>query len=179
MPQSLDLIEERAFSECESLTSLSLPSRLHRVESHVFADCTALETVLLPEHRPIMEYGVFAGCDALKTLVLPDNLRLLRYRLDRWNVPTDTSVVFHEELQLAALNDELSLPETTEERGEELRAEIKRRMGRLKLQRLCGRGRQRLLSLQEPTEDETPKEELTTENAQDESDVGHEEFTEN
>ena len=73
-----------------------------------------------------MGYSVFAGCDALKTLVVPDSHRLLRYRLDRWEVPSDTQIVLHGEIALSLLFAEMTDPNTDAERRRELHREIRK-----------------------------------------------------
>ena len=68
---------------------------------------------------------MYAGCESLKTLVVPDSVRLFRYRLDRWQIPTQTRIVLHKELELSMLFAEMADPETKADRREELERQIR------------------------------------------------------
>jgi hypothetical protein len=131
LPASLKNIEEYAFAECEALTEMSLPSALEHLENHAFGDCTALETVILPNKRLSVGYAAYAGCDALKTIVVPDSVRLFRYRLDRWQIPTQARIILHKELELSMLFAEMADPETKADRREELDRQIRIELAKL------------------------------------------------
>jgi hypothetical protein len=104
---SLRSIEERAFQNCSSLSSICIPSsvqvlsahcfyecrslstvifeagsRLRRVCSAAFARCSALSSICIPSSVEILDGESFAGCDSLLTVQFESGSRLMR--IETW-----------------------------------------------------------------------------------------------
>ena len=67
-------IANRAFSECNSLTSVKFPNSLTYIGKYSFEMCENLATVTLPNSLINIEEEAFYGCKKLESLNLPDNL---------------------------------------------------------------------------------------------------------
>ena len=66
-------IGERAFRNCDSITSVSLPDSLTSIERAVYAGCTSLHTLALPSNLETIGEFAFHGCESLDTVILPTN----------------------------------------------------------------------------------------------------------
>jgi len=69
-----DTIENGAFKNCTSLTSIQLPNGATEVPINFFLGCTGLTEVTLPEGLISIENNAFAGCTGIETLVLPSTV---------------------------------------------------------------------------------------------------------
>merc|ERR1712070_26266 len=68
LPSSLEVIGERAFSECSSLRGeLTLPDSLKRIEERAFFECSKLESIHFPAASSLEVIGwcAFAECSSL------------------------------------------------------------------------------------------------------------------
>ena len=63
-------MNSHAFSNCKSLTELSLPEKTTATGSYAFQACTALKTVTLPESLRTVSDGAFYACGALETVTV-------------------------------------------------------------------------------------------------------------
>ena len=81
IPQSVEILKERAFAYCKCLTSVSLPSSSLRVCGEAFGDCTALEEIFIPAGITVcgpggmgwMKYkGAFFGCKSLRKVTIAE-----------------------------------------------------------------------------------------------------------
>ena len=93
-------IDDNAFKDCASLSSITIPTTITKIGSGVFKNCTALEEITIPEsvkeiksetfegcsnlmmirmHNGITELnqGAFKKCTALESIALPNNLSTL------------------------------------------------------------------------------------------------------
>ena len=60
LPEGVESIGERAFTECESLQAIELPSTLKNLSDNAFSKCTSLSSVKLPEGIESVGGGCFA-----------------------------------------------------------------------------------------------------------------------
>ena len=70
-------IAEKAFSECDSLSSITVPDGVKLVGSSAFYACHSLKTVTLPESVGIISPYAFYYCDKLESVNLPSGLTAL------------------------------------------------------------------------------------------------------
>ena len=59
-----------AFSGCESLSSLLLPSKLNTIEMYAFKNCSALKEITIPESVLEIKSLAFEYCTSLETLTI-------------------------------------------------------------------------------------------------------------
>lgn len=74
-------IGDKAFYECASLSSVSLPTSIYEIGSQAFGYCSMLQTIELPQMVSILKSNVFASCTSLKSIVIPDNVTTLTSNL--------------------------------------------------------------------------------------------------
>lgn len=70
-------IGEKAFYECTSLTSITIPSSVKNIERESFEGCTSLTSIKLPDNIEEFGYALFCGCSSLKSVKLPSSLKYI------------------------------------------------------------------------------------------------------
>lgn len=78
VPETVKVIEEEAFWDCENLESFEFPQGLEKIGWNAFSGC-GLKEVILPDSLVTLEEQAFSNCKELEMVVLPDSLRHLRY----------------------------------------------------------------------------------------------------
>lgn len=71
-PDSLIRIDHDAFQDCDGLTSITLPNGLDSIGGSVFALCDNLASITFPSRMRSIGVGVFYSCDSLASVVLPE-----------------------------------------------------------------------------------------------------------
>ena len=74
IPDSVAVIEERAFEGCETLKKVTLPKTLTEISEYTFFLCDGLESVIMPEGLEQIGPGAFDSCMKLKRAVIPENV---------------------------------------------------------------------------------------------------------
>ena len=64
-------LEQYAFTDCESLVRVSLPSRIKHIPRCLFYGCTALQTISIPQTVKSIDNGAFFNCSALDNVIMP------------------------------------------------------------------------------------------------------------
>ena len=67
-------IDDMAFSECESLTSVVLPNTIDTIGLSAFMNATSLTEIEIPNSVVCIHYQAFNSCSALKSISIPDNI---------------------------------------------------------------------------------------------------------
>jgi hypothetical protein len=75
----LEAIPEAAFSACESLTSIFVPSSVKTMGTKCFAHCGELRYSPLPVDSQVVRLGIeaFWVCSALKSMFLPPTVEIV------------------------------------------------------------------------------------------------------
>ena len=94
LPDTVQEIEESAFSHCGNLSAITFGAGLRAIGSRAFENCTHLRTLSLPEGLETLGEYAFDSCESLETLTLPSTLRQLPkgafyicWRLKEVNIP--------------------------------------------------------------------------------------------
>ena len=74
---SIKFIGDDAFSDCHSLTSITLPSSVKSIGYGAFCGCAALEKLILNEGLEVIGGSAFSYCSLLKELVIPGSVRFI------------------------------------------------------------------------------------------------------
>ena len=74
IPNSVKNIEREAFRACTSLTSINLPDNLEELGLAVFYECSSLKSVKLPLSLKYILDMPFAGCTSLTSVEIPDSV---------------------------------------------------------------------------------------------------------
>lgn len=77
IPASVITLGVNAFSGCEDLETVKLPSGLTRIERYTFSRCKALKSIEFPKYLNSIGEGAFYKCESLSELELPENLRFI------------------------------------------------------------------------------------------------------
>ena len=74
IPSGVTYIDECAFQGCSSLTDIALPDSLTIIGGFAFNNCAMLTSITIPNGVTRIEWETFYGCSALTDLVLPDTV---------------------------------------------------------------------------------------------------------
>ncbi len=75
IPSSVLSIGSYAFLNCTSLTSITIPSSVTNIPNHVFSSCTSLTSIIIPSSvLSIGEYA-FAFCRSLTNITIPSSVQ--------------------------------------------------------------------------------------------------------
>ena len=77
LPNRVNLINERAFYQCNGLNSVTIPEGITYIGSQTFYDCTGLTSVSLPNSVDSIASFAFMYCSALSTFEMSDNVTYL------------------------------------------------------------------------------------------------------
>ena len=75
IPDSVEIIGERAFENCEDLESVTFGNSVRIISANAFENCYDLEDLEFPDSLEVIEEFAFAGCDNLSELNFPNSLR--------------------------------------------------------------------------------------------------------
>ena len=71
---SVTYIGERAFSDCSSLTSITIPNSVNSIGEYAFSSCSSLTSITIPNSVTSIKYGAFSDCDALTSISIPNSV---------------------------------------------------------------------------------------------------------
>lgn len=74
LPKSLTSIKRYAFSGCNSLIELAIPSGVTTIGNSAFYGCSSLTKLELPSNLTTIEGSAFSGCGWLYSLVIPSSV---------------------------------------------------------------------------------------------------------
>ena len=77
LPEGLEKIEEKAFTNCWSLKEIHLPDTLIEIGSEAFASCTSLTKLILPDSVTDLGKKIFSECTSLSSVNIPDGVPAL------------------------------------------------------------------------------------------------------
>ena len=80
VPEKLDgyqvsSIGDRAFEDCESLTSIIIPSGVTNIGKYAFSSCSSLTSITLPESMTSIGERAFMFCKALTSITIPEGVK--------------------------------------------------------------------------------------------------------
>lgn len=67
-------IDDNAFDNCGSITSIILPDSIKSIGSYAFSDCISLTSITIPNDVTSIENSTFSGCSSLKSIIIPDSV---------------------------------------------------------------------------------------------------------
>ena len=76
---SVEHIGFTAFSECSSLTSVTIPYGVMSIDSFAFSGCTSLSCVDIPDSVRVIGSAAFRGCASLTSLTIPVSVEMLGF----------------------------------------------------------------------------------------------------
>jgi hypothetical protein len=82
VPNSVEVIGERAFNRMSSLTELTLPDGLKVIPRNLAMQSRNLSSVNLPSALEEIRHFAFQGCSRLTELIIPESLTAVRFQID-------------------------------------------------------------------------------------------------
>ena len=67
-------IGERAFSQCSSLTSVTIPNSVTSIGNYAFDGCSSLTSITIPENVTSIGNSAFYDCSSLTSITIPENV---------------------------------------------------------------------------------------------------------
>ena len=80
IPDSVTLINCRAFVDCSSLKEITIPDSVTSIRYATFADCSSLKEITIPDSVTEIGESAFAHCSSLKEITIPDSVTLIDCR---------------------------------------------------------------------------------------------------
>ena len=74
MIEGYTCIGSRAFENCSSLTSITIPNSITSISSYAFSRCFHLASVILPNSLTSIGWSAFADCFTIKFLIIPNSV---------------------------------------------------------------------------------------------------------
>ena len=74
IPDSVTSIGDEAFSGCDSLTSVTIPDSVTSIGGHAFYDCSSLTSVTIPDSVTSIGDRAFSDCSSLTSVTIPDSV---------------------------------------------------------------------------------------------------------
>lgn len=95
IPESVQVIGDRAFEGCSNLVSVSIPDGVTDIGYCTFSGCTRLISVNIPKSVTSISAYVFRSCESLTDIVIPDGVTSIGYYSFAYN-PNLSSVIIPE-----------------------------------------------------------------------------------
>ena len=74
IPNGVTSIDGYAFSGCTSLTSITIPDSVTSIGDYAFYDCTSLKSITIPDGVTSIGVSAFEDCTSLKSITIPDGV---------------------------------------------------------------------------------------------------------
>ena len=75
--KSVTSIGYRAFEDCTSLTSITIPDSVTEISSSAFSGCTRLTSVTIPDSVTSIDFSAFYNCTSLKEVTIPASVTFI------------------------------------------------------------------------------------------------------
>lgn len=74
IPDDVIKIEEEAFLDCKTITSVVIPDSVKTIGSDAFKGCTSLKSAVIGTGLTRLSWGYFEGCTALESVTIPNSI---------------------------------------------------------------------------------------------------------
>ena len=79
IPDSVTLIGDSAFNYCTSLTSITIPDSVTEIRHSAFYNCYSLTSVTIPDSVTKIGNSAFYNCESLTSVIIPDSVTKIGY----------------------------------------------------------------------------------------------------
>ena len=77
IPEGVTKIEDSAFFNCSSLTSVVIPEGVTKIGSRAFSGCSSLTNVVIPEGTTEIGIAAFYDCKSLKSVIISEGIKVI------------------------------------------------------------------------------------------------------
>ncbi len=105
IPDTVEVIDEAAFSGLNSVTTIKLPKKVKTIGRYTFYGCDKLKTIVLPEQMKSFDNSALWGCPSLKNIKLSKKNKAFQVQADCLIRKKDSALVF-----AAATGKDLAIP---------------------------------------------------------------------
>lgn len=74
LPNTLQTIDEYAFSDCKNLKEINFPESLTNIRRFAFSDCHSIIKLVIPKNSKVIELGTFSNCINLKEIEIKNGV---------------------------------------------------------------------------------------------------------
>lgn len=74
---AITAIDDRAFTNCKNIKTLTVPDTITSIGDNAFAGCTSLTEIRLPKKIKNIGEGLFMGCSKLEKVDIPDSVNTI------------------------------------------------------------------------------------------------------
>lgn len=98
VPDTVENVGVKAFSDCEKLTRVTLPSAVKNIKNDAFASCRKLEFLNLPEGLESIGDAAFYYCDRFYPTALPETVEYVGANAFRYSAAFEDSANWSDDL---------------------------------------------------------------------------------
>ena len=74
IPDSVASIGNGAFNSCSNLSSITIPDSVTSIDNGAFSGCNSLSSIIIPDSVTSIGHGVFSSCNSLSSITIPDGV---------------------------------------------------------------------------------------------------------
>lgn len=111
MPDTITELPTNCFSFCENLKKVTLPENTAELPVFLFQECSSLQEFTFPENVTVIPFGCFAGCTSLTEMIIPDTIKEIQdaaflrcSELKKLYIPESVSVINEYDYLFKGLN---------------------------------------------------------------------------
>ena len=80
IPNSITTIGQYSFYYCNSLTSITIPNSVTSIESYIFSNCSSFSSISIPNTITSISSGMFNACSILTSITIPNSVTSISSR---------------------------------------------------------------------------------------------------
>ena len=81
IPDSVTVISDWAFCECQKLNRITVPDSVHEIGEGAFCNCIRLDEIYIPDSVTVIDDCAFRGCESLERVYIPSSVTELGWGL--------------------------------------------------------------------------------------------------
>jgi len=125
IPDGVTSLKYEAFYNCNTLITANIPASVTTIESSVFYTCDSLSSVKLPDGLTKIPYGLFSNCEKLTEVTVPDSVTVIEsyafsncYKLSGFKMPPSVTSIGKFAFSSCESLTDITLPTTLTEINE-------------------------------------------------------------
>lgn len=74
LPNTITMIDARAFAYCENLSSIVIPDGVTQIGMEAFRDCKGLTSITIPNSVTEIGHEAFQACESITSIIIPNSV---------------------------------------------------------------------------------------------------------